>query len=130
MKTDTNMQSVEHSNCSAIRRNIRTDSSRLQVVQTSFRALVHREATLEREISQLERERAELLDVSRSVPATLPIPDSGVTPPRGPLGALYKILRRLGQILDIRELFDAADRIRRVMEAERELDNRISRRQN
>ena len=130
MKANTKVQSIEHRNCSAIRRNIRTDSSQLQVVQTSFRALARREATLEREIRQLEQERAELLDASRSVPETLPNPYNGVNAPRGPLGALYKILRRLGQILDIRELIDGADRMRRVMEAERELNDRISRRQN
>ncbi len=119
-------QETEPRTCHNIRRNIRIESAELQAAQIAYRSLRADLARLNEQVRTLERDRAELYDLDDELPMTIPGPDLESSGPRGRWRVLYHLLRRLGQALDIRDLFDGLHRARRVAEADQELKRRLA----
>jgi chaperonin cofactor prefoldin len=112
--------------CNTIRRNVRNDTARLRSLENRHAALLDRQRTVEADVGRLRLYRAQLVEAANDVPVTV-APDTShhSTPPRGKIGALYRVLRALGHLLDLRDILSAGDRVRRVAIADQEIAEKI-----
>lgn len=118
---------AEPSVCDTIRRNVRNDTARMRSLENRHAALLDRQGIAEADVGRLRLDRARLVEAANDVPVTV-APDIShhSTPPRGKIAVLYRILRALGHLLDLRDIIDAGDRARRVAIADQELADKIN----
>lgn len=116
----------EPSVCNTIRRNVRNDTARLRSLENRHAALLDRQRTVEADVGRLRLDRARLVEAANDVPVTV-APDIShhSTPPRGKIGALYRVLRALGHLIDLRDILEAGDRARRVAIADQAIAEKI-----
>jgi len=117
-------QEEEDSVCETIRRNIGDDSERIRSHELRIGQLQEQIRHNEDAIRGLERRRAELKSVEADI-ANIPGPDLPNLA-SGRLRPLIRLLQALGYAYDALSLLNGANRARAMIDAQREIDRRIS----